>query len=94
MEEAVTEFFTIREMPSVWRRTFITLIPKKSDATDPCHFHLVSLCSTLYKICAKLMEERMKPVLPCLIYPEYETFIGGRSITDNVMVTYEFMHDL
>lgn len=38
--------------------------------------------------------KRMKFILPHLICPEQEVFIEGQSITDNVMFTHEFMHDL
>lgn len=36
----------------------------------------------------------MKPILHCLIYPKQGAFIKDRSITNNVMITLEFMHDL
>lgn len=50
------------------------------------HYRLISLCTTLYKIYAKLMVERMKPILPRMIYSEQGTFIGGQNITKNVMI--------
>lgn len=58
------EFFDTKEMPMVWMRTFVTLVPKKLNAAKPSHYYPSSLCSTLYKICAKLMVKRMKPILP------------------------------
>lgn len=70
VKEAVREFFSTGEMPTAWMRTSITLIPKKPDATELCHYRPISVCTILYKIYAKLMVERLKPVLPCLIYPK------------------------
>lgn len=64
--------------------TFVTLVPKRPDATEPCHYRPINLCITLYKIYAKLMVERMKLILPYLICPEQGAFIGDRRITDNV----------
>lgn len=75
-------------------RTFVILVPKKSDVAEPSHYHRISLCFTLYKICAKLMAKRMKPILRRLISPEQRAFIGGRSIIGYVMIVQEFMHDL
>lgn len=36
----------------------------------------------------------MKSILSHLIYLKHETFIRGRSITNNVMVVQEFLHDM
>lgn len=94
MVEAIKKFFTTREIVCAWRRTFVALVSKRPDATEPSNYRSINLCTTLYKICAMLMVERMKPVLPCLIYPKQGAFFGGRSITDNVMVAQKFMHDL
>lgn len=80
------EFFTSGEMPVPWIRTFVTLVQKKIDATEPCHYKPISLCTTLYKIYAKLMVDRIKPILPYLIYLEEGAFIGDQSITDNVII--------
>lgn len=66
------EFFTSREMPTDWMRTFVTLKPKKLDAPELSHYRHISLCTILFKICAKLIVERMKFILPHLIYPKQE----------------------
>lgn len=38
--------------------------------------------------------DRMKLVLPRLIYHEHGAFVGGYSISDNILIVQEFMHDL
>lgn len=40
------------------------------------------------------MVKRIKTILSHLIYHEQGAFIRDRSITDNVIVAQEFMHDL
>lgn len=55
------EFFVIREMPEAWMKPFITLVSMKLVAVEPNHYRPISLCTTLYKIYAKLMVERMSP---------------------------------
>ncbi|XP_038974764.1 uncharacterized protein LOC120106009 [Phoenix dactylifera] len=77
-----------------WQRTFITLIPKRQDATEPGHFRPISLCSTLYKATTKILAVRLRDILPRLISLEQGAFLGGRSITDNVLIAQEFMFDL
>lgn len=71
MGDAFMEFFAIGKLPETWIRTFIILVPKKPNADD---YRTISLCTALYKSCAKLMVERMKPILPRLIYLEQGNF--------------------
>ncbi|XP_038972547.1 uncharacterized protein LOC120104815 [Phoenix dactylifera] len=92
--EAIQQFFSTAEMSPEWQRTFITLIPKRQVATEPGHFRPISLCSTLYKITAKILAIRMRGILPRIISPEQGAFIGGRNISDNVLIAQEFMFDL
>lgn len=91
--EVVREFSS-RSILEAWKRTFITLLPKRHDALESSHFISISLCTTLYKVCAKILVGRMKPILSRLICLEKGAFIGGRIIYDNVIIIQEFMHDL
>ncbi|XP_038972451.1 uncharacterized protein LOC120104769 [Phoenix dactylifera] len=94
MVEAIQCFFTQAAMPEDWKATFITLIPKRQNAAEPCHFRLISLCTTLYKVVARIMVGRMKPLLPGLISQEQGAFVAGRNISHNVMLAQKMMWDL
>lgn len=48
----------------------------------------------LYKIYAKLMVNKIKPILSRLISPEQGAFVVGQCISDNVLITQEFMYNL
>ncbi len=91
--EAIQQFFSTATMSRDWQRTFITLIPKRQDATEPEHFRPISLCSTLYKATTKILAVRLRDILPRLISLEQGAFLGGRSITDNVLIAQEFIYD-
>ena len=54
----------------------------------------IALCSTHYKIIAKILCQRLKPVLPTLVSPHQSAFVAGRSISDNVLITHEILHYL
>ncbi|XP_038972762.1 uncharacterized protein LOC120104924 [Phoenix dactylifera] len=92
--EAVQCFFTQAAMPEDWKATFITLIPKRQEAVEPGHFRPISLCTTLYKVVARIMVGRIKPLLPGIISQEQEAFVAGRNISHNVMLAQEMMWDL
>lgn len=81
-------------MLNSWKQTFVTLIPKCQDTYKLGHYKPISLCNTLYKIYAKLIVYRMKPILSCHIDPEQGAFVGSRSIYNNILIAQEFMFDL
>ncbi|XP_038977290.1 uncharacterized protein LOC120107861 [Phoenix dactylifera] len=91
---AIQQFFSTAVMSTDWQRTLVTLIPKRQDASEPSHFRPISLCTTLYKATAKLLAVRLRIILSRLISPEQGAFVGGRSITDNVLIAQKFMYDL
>lgn len=74
----------------------ITLIPKKEkEKAAPVSisdYRPISLCSSIYKVCTKLMANRLKRVLPKKISKEQGAFIAGRSISDNILLATEGHH--
>lgn len=65
--EAIKYFFDNSMIPKDWGKTFITLIPKKSNPKFVSDFRLISLCNVCYKIISKTLANRLKHVLPQLI---------------------------
>lgn len=52
------------------------------------------MCNVLVRIVTKVMANRMKGMLDCVISECQSAFIPGRLITDNVMVGFEMIHYL
>jgi hypothetical protein len=73
--------------------TFITLIPKKQGASNFNHFCPISLCNFYYKIIAKIMVNRIRPLLSKLIDPSQAAFVPGRWIAENVVIAQEIVHN-
>lgn len=74
------------------KSTFLALIPKEVNLATFDRFRPISLCNVSYKILAKLLANRIKPLLSKLISPSQGGFVAGRHILDNVILVQETMH--
>lgn len=72
--------------------TFLTLIPKEVNPSSFDIYKPISLCNSSYKIVAKLLENKIKPLLQKLISPAQGGFVKGRHILDNVIQVQEALH--
>lgn len=48
----------------------------------------------LYKLVAKVLANRLKNILPIIIFLSQSAFVSRRLISDNILVTFEIMHFL
>ena len=71
--------------------TFFSLIPKEHGADSPGKFRPISLCIVILKLITKVMENRLKPLMPSL---EQSSFVEGRKIFDGVILTQEVIYSL
>ncbi|XP_042964017.1 uncharacterized protein LOC122298309 [Carya illinoinensis] len=92
--EAVSEFFQHQLLPRYYSASFIVLIPKVDSPTGFDKFRPISLCSVVYKICAKILVSRLTNLLPKMISQEQGAFIPGRSIFENISLTQEMVHSI
>lgn len=75
-----------------WNNTTIILIPKKLNPNTLKDFRPISLCNTCYKIVARAITNRFRPILSRIIDSFQSAFIPGRLIMDNVIVGFECMN--
>lgn len=78
MSEVVLEFFRKGCLLKEWNATFIVLISKIEKAKEPKDYRPISLCNAVYKVITKIMAERMKSILPNLIFYEQDGFMVGK----------------
>ncbi|XP_042983328.1 uncharacterized protein LOC122312726 [Carya illinoinensis] len=91
---AVSEFFQGMALPRFFNATHLVLIPKLENPTSFDKFRLISLCDVFYKICTKIMVNRLSPLLANFISPEQGAFLSGCSIFDNISMTQEMIHSI
>jgi len=90
----VRDFFTTNHLHPRQNETHIRLIPKVTGPRTVAEYRPIALCNTHYKIIAKIVTRRLKPLLPQLISKTQSAFVAGRAITDNVLITHETLHFL
>ena len=91
---AVLDFLNGGDMPECINRTRIVLIPKVKHPQEMKDFRPISLCNVVYKICSKVLANRLRGFLDDIVAEEQSAFVPSRLITDNVLVAYECTHYL
>lgn len=69
----------------------IVLIPKPGNTQLISNYRPIPLLNTSYKVQAKLIASRLKPMLHNIIRPSQTGFVPGHSILDNIFAAEESM---
>ncbi|EOY17514.1 Uncharacterized protein TCM_042330 [Theobroma cacao] len=92
--DAVRDFFHGANIPRGVTSTTLILLPKKSSASKWSDFRPISLCTVMNKIITKLLSNRLAKVLPSIITENQSGFVGGRLISDNILLAQELIGKL
>lgn len=87
-------FFTSNSLNARFNETHVRLIPKTRAAKRVADYRPIALCSTHYKIIAKVLTSRLQTILKSIISMNQSAFVKGRAISDNVLITHEVLHYL
>ena len=66
--------------------TFLVLIPKKENEVDIKDYRPISLVGGLYKILAKVLDNRLRRVVGQLVSTAQNVFVEGRQILDAMLI--------
>ncbi|PKU75296.1 integrator complex subunit 11 [Dendrobium catenatum] len=78
-------------MPIGVKATTLAIIPKHKNATDVSDYRPIALCNVLYKIIAKVLAERMKPVMNIIVKDNQAGFVKSRVSTDNILLANDIL---
>ena len=74
--------------------TFIALIPKVKSPESISEFRPIALCNILYKLVSKVLANRLKRILPQIIFESQSAFQSDKAISDNILVAFETLHHM
>jgi len=89
---AIKDFFCSGKLLKEVNHTFLALIPKVTNPETTAQYRPISLCNTVYKILAKILVNRMRPILQRIIHPTQSAFIPHRTIHDNILIAHEIVN--
>ncbi|XP_026459578.1 uncharacterized protein LOC113360264 [Papaver somniferum] len=89
--QMVKQFFETEHLLTQFNHTNLALIPKNPVDDKADQFRPIGLCSFVYKVISKTLENRMKPLMDKVISPNQSAFIPKRQISDNVILAHELI---
>nr|GFB60378.1 hypothetical protein [Tanacetum cinerariifolium] len=90
---AVREFFRNGTLLRELNHTITALLPKVKTPTRVTGYRPISCCNVLFKCISNIISNRIKHCLMRIISTNQSAFIPGRSITDNILLPQELMHN-
>ncbi|GJV17423.1 RNA-directed DNA polymerase, eukaryota, reverse transcriptase zinc-binding domain protein [Tanacetum coccineum] len=87
--KAVREFFMTNRMLGEVNDTLITLVPKVQHPSKVSEYRPITCCNVVYKRISKIITNRITGCLDKLVSINQSTFVPGRLIQDNLLITQE-----
>nr|XP_019067280.1 uncharacterized protein LOC109119268 [Solanum lycopersicum] len=81
-------------IPKYFSHSSVVLLPKVNNPNKLTEFRPISLSNFTSKIISKLVSNRLSPILPSLISANQSGFVKGRSISENIMLAQEIIHQI
>ncbi|XP_019158174.1 PREDICTED: uncharacterized protein LOC109154890 [Ipomoea nil] len=94
VSEFIVNCLNSGSLPEGLNDTNVVLIPKKDVPETVADMRPIALSNVLYRIMAKVIANRMKPLMGNLISEAQSAFIPERLITDNILIAAEVGHYL
>ncbi|XP_026446086.1 uncharacterized protein LOC113346789 [Papaver somniferum] len=83
-----------RYIPKGLNSNFLVLLPKVDGAKTPSQFRPIGLSNVSFKIFTKLITNRMSVLMTKLISPQQATYVKGRSIQEQILLSSEMVNEM
>lgn len=90
---AVQSIFQLGFLPKGINSTVLALIPKKDAAVEMRDYTPIACCNVVYKVVSKIIANRLKGILPKIIYENQSAFVKERLLMENVLLASELVKD-
>ncbi|XP_060190740.1 uncharacterized protein LOC132620020 [Lycium barbarum] len=90
----VKDFYEGHTFPKSITHTNWVLLPKKQDVQTYADMRPISLSNFINKVISRVVHGRLEGILPRLVLPNQPSFVKGRSIIENVLLTEEIVTDI
>ena len=90
----VKDFFSGQMIPKYLSHSFIVLLPKVNNPKKLSDFRTISLCNFTRRIISKILSTKHSPILPSFFSSNQSGFVKGRSISENIMLAQEIIHQI
>ncbi|XP_019165702.1 PREDICTED: uncharacterized protein LOC109161665 [Ipomoea nil] len=94
VSDHIVNCLNTHSFPARLNDTNIILIPKKKSPELVSDYRPIALSNVVYRIMAKVIAARMKPLMGEIISDTQSAFISDRLITDNILIAAEVRHYL
>ncbi|XP_059291461.1 uncharacterized protein LOC132044942 [Lycium ferocissimum] len=90
----VKDFYKGHTLPKSITHTNLVLLPKKQDVQTYANMRPINLSNFINKVILRVVHGRLEGILPRLVSPNQSSFVKGRSIIENVLLTQEIVTDI
>ncbi|XP_019200076.1 PREDICTED: uncharacterized protein LOC109193678 [Ipomoea nil] len=94
VSDFIVNCLNTRTFPTNLNDTDVVLIPKKKNPERVSDLRPIALSNVIYRVMAKMISARMKPLMDDIISDTQSAFIPDRLITDNILIAAEVGHFL
>lgn len=91
--KAVLDCLNNCHIHSKFNHTYVTPVPKvKCPEERISKFRPIHLCNVIYKLVSKVLANRMKKLLPLVVFENQSAFQAGQVVTNNTLMAFENLH--